>query len=100
MPKTTSEIIDEWATTNDIGWNWIASREAWVPVQDTAMKYQMDDRRKNSPKEWEDSASRFIEAIQSSDRWCLDPDETEWLNGAKPVTFPWPLPWEGKRRAG
>jgi hypothetical protein len=98
MPKTTSEIINEWAETAE-GFNLIDGR-GWVDVQATAKKYASDSRRDTYERhEWEASAARFIEAVDESPRWCLDLKENAMLDAAEVVTWPWLLPWKGRRGA-
>jgi hypothetical protein len=93
-----SETIDEWAAKDDCGFLEIIGR-GWVDVQQTAKRYADDPRRNTDERfEWEASAARFIQAVGSSKRWCLHPDELEVFESARVVKTPWTLPWEGSQR--
>ena len=92
---TVAEKIEEWAKDANLGFVFVEGR-GWLNTQATAEWYaRQDKRRQNSPKEWEESAIRFTQAVAAAKRWCSSLEELqEFEEAVKEVKLE--LPWENK----
>ena len=91
---TVAETIEAWSKDDSLGCVEVEGK-GWVNTQQMAQKYMRDPRKQNSPKEWEDSAVRFTQAVAAAKRWCSSLEELyEFEEAVKEVTLP--LPWENK----
>lgn len=85
MIDDVGAVVDRWAERFS-GFIFCADRKPpWVAVQEMAKVYSFsEDRHGEKREQWEASARRFIEVVNTSDRWCLDPGEVAMMEHAMP----------------